>query len=211
MKTIQNFLGAAGMSAVLCLFTVTLHAQDAAANYWPFKVGNTWTIDTKVEDKTLIQILTVTKVTQQGASSDATVEYKLNDKVIQTEVYRFDDKGISRVSSDAAILNPPFPVVQYPMAADKKWSWKGTLNANGKEFHGDSQISTSGPEVLKLPAGEFKAIRVHSELTLSLDSGEKIVVPNDYWFAPGVGLVKQSARLGKLDILGQLSSYKLNE
>ena len=209
MKTLQNFLSAAGLSFLLCISAITARAQDAAASYWPFKEGNTWTINTKIEDKTLIEILTVTKVTQQGTSSDATVEYKIDDKVIQTEVYRSDDKGISRVSSGAGILNPPFPVVQYPMAADKKWKWTGTVNAGGKEFHGDSEISTSGPETLKLPAGEFKAIRVHSELTLTLEDGKKVAFPNDYWFAPGVGLVQQKAKLGNLDIFGELTSYKL--
>jgi hypothetical protein len=40
-------------------------------------------------------------------------------------------------------------------------------------------------------------------------SGEKTEFPNDYWFAPGVGMVQQSAKFGDIFVKGELTSYKV--
>ena len=212
MKTLLNLLALGLLSAAPGFVVSTVNAQDVATNYWPFKVGNTWTLETKVGGQTTTQVITVTKITQNGNNSDATLDYKVDDQVVQTEVYRFDSKGISRVSSGPNGMNkltPPYQIVKYPMEADKKWAWKGKIAVKAEEYQATSEVSTSGPETLKLPSGVFKAIRVHAELTIMSSDGGKTLIPNDYWFAPGVGLVQQKAKIGASEITGVLTSYKL--
>ncbi len=213
MKTSQKLSTFAGGIAAFCLSGLMLFAAEPTENCWPFTVGNTWTVETKVNDKSITQVLTVTKVTPgEAGASDATIEYKVGDNVVQTEIYRFDAKGITRVSSGASggnTITPPIPVVQYPMVAGKKWSWKGTVKSGDQEMQATADFSTSGPELLKLASGEFQAMRVHSNLVVTQPGGEKAEFPNDYWFAPGVGMVQQSAKFGDIFVKGELTSYKV--
>ena len=51
-------------------------------------------------------------------------------------------------------------------------------------------------------------MKVHLVVTLSAQ-GQQFKLPNDYWFAPNVGLVKQTANLNGIVVDGELKSYKL--
>ncbi|HTB79934.1 MAG TPA: hypothetical protein VK717_03505 [Opitutaceae bacterium] len=216
MKTFHRRAAVVCGLVLLCLCGLTAPVRGAAENYWPFQVGNTWTLDTKANNTTVSMVLTVTKVTAgEGNASDAYIEYQTDGKVMQTEIYRFDDQGISRVADgkDAAnTLSPPFPIAQYPLTDGRKWTWTGTITtAAGQTFKGTSDLSVSGPETVQTAAGDFKAMRVHSELAILLPGGQKAMFPNDYWFSPGVGMVQQSAKIGETTYVGVMSSYKLQK
>jgi hypothetical protein len=193
-------------------FSLSARAQDAAS-YWPFKVGNTWTLNTKVNDKVLVAIIKVTKIVPaQGTQSDAYLEYTIDGNVTQVEIYRFDDKGIARVGSGkdgSTRLDPPFTMIQYPPTDGSKWVWTGKISVGDNKFAATSNMSASGPETIKTAAGEFKAVKIHSDLTMTLPDGTSMALPNDYWFAPGVGLVQQRAVVNGMTIDGSLTSYKL--
>lgn len=216
MRTFHRLSAIVCGLALLCFSDLIARAQDTAANYWPFKVGNTWTLETKVNDKTTSMVLTVIKVIPaEGNASDAYIEYQTGGNVMQTEIYRFDDRGISRVADgkDAAnTLSPPFLVIRYPLADGSKWTWTGTITtAAGQTFKGTSDLSVSGPETVKTADGDFKAMRVHSELAVLLPGGQKAMFPNDYWFSSGVGMVQQSAKINETTYVGVMSAYKLQE
>jgi hypothetical protein len=202
------FVFAAG-AAVLSA-TVVASPPDPP-NYWPLKLGATWTLQTKVGTDTLTQVATVTDVKRDGASTLATLDYKSKGKSLNTEVYRVSASGISRISggnNNSVMVNPPIPIIQYPLTAGKSWTWSGEIVTNGKEVKASSKFTVSGPEAIKTAAGSFKAMHVTSELVLD-PSGQKIKMPNHYWFAAGVGLVRQTATIGPTEIAGELTSYKL--
>jgi hypothetical protein len=156
MKTSLKLSTFSGGVAVLCFFGLMVCAAEPAVNCWPFTVGNTWTVETKINDKSMTQVLTVTKVTPgEGGSSDATVEYKVGDNVVQTEIYRFD-KGITRVASGAGstnIITPPIPVVQYSMVSGRKWSWRGTVKSGDQELQATADFLNQRPRIAQACIG----------------------------------------------------------
>jgi hypothetical protein len=187
-------------------------ASAAADNYWPMTLGSNWEMDIDVNGKSMKQVLTVTKATKTDTGSEATVQYKIAGSVVTTEVYRTDAKGVYRVAGGKDGTNsitPPFNFIQYPLVPGNKWSWKGKIFFNGKNFDASANVTSSGPDKLSLLAGEFQAIRVHVDLSVIDEQGNKFPLQNDYWFAPGVGIVQQKAILGDKVINGTLSSYEL--
>lgn len=209
-------------SAMVCgLLAASLHAAafaqkssapaKIAADYWPFKEGSTWTIDTTVGEKKMTQVITVRKATTKEGKTRAELEYVTDKKIVQVEIYEVNDKSLVRLASGkdgANKLTPPFPVIQFPLTDGKKWQWKGEIATENGTFKGSSEQTVSGPETVKTDAGTFSATRVHVDLEIM--AGEQTLkVVNDYWFAPNVGLVKQKATIGPQVIEGILTSYKL--
>jgi hypothetical protein len=183
----------------------------SAAEYWPFHEGNTWTIAATLGEKKMTQVITVTKVVTKDGKTRAELEYKTDGRSTQIETYEADANSIARVSSGpngGNKLTPPLPVVQFPLTAGKTWNWKGEIALNGSTIKGSAVLTVSGPETVKTDTASFRAMRVHMDLEVR--SGEQTLkVPNDYWFAPNVGLVKQKATLGSQTIEGTITSYKL--
>ena len=209
-----QFLG--GLSLVTMVVGGSALAQQApksAADYWPFREGNTWTMAVTVGEKKMTQVITVTKVTTKDGKTRAELDYKTDGRLAQREIYEVDASSLSRVAAGpngANQLTPPVPVVQVPMTAGKKWNWKGEVAFGGQTFQASAQLSVSGPETVKTDAGSFPAMRVRMDLDVA--SGEQhIKVLNDYWFAPKVGLIQQKATVGGQVIEGVMSSYKLTK
>ena len=216
MKIVRSALRAVLAGLTLGIFFTAANAQNVltgAADYWPFKEGNTWTLLTKVRDQQVDQVVTVVNIAKKDGKTEARLEYKFrqNGQTIQTEIYQSDSKSLSRIASGpnaSGKISPPFPVVLYPLTDGKKWDWKGMITINGQEFKGVSKQTASGPENITSSAGTFKAMRVHVDLTVSSQGKDQKLI-NDYWFAPNVGLIKQKATLGGVEFDCALSSFKL--
>ncbi len=184
-------------------------AQDQP--YWPFKVGNTWTLDTKVGSKDIVQVVTVTKSSTTGSRTTARLTYRSQGKLLQTEIYNQNAAGLWRVAAGvdgSGKLTPPIRILQLPRSKGQSWNWKGTVNFNGTDVNGEATISDEGVETVTTPAGTFKGVKIHMDLTV-MGGGQTLRLLNDYWFAKGVGLVKQVADFGQVQIVGTLQSYKL--
>jgi hypothetical protein len=190
-------------------------AQKTQVDYWPMQVGNTWTIDTAVDGKSILLELTVVKREATGAHEvDATLEYQASGQEVQTEVYHIDTKGISRVHSGkggANTITPPIPVLRYPVTYEDSWTWKGAISMGDQTFPATGTLSVHGPEEVVTPAGTFKAARVRLDLTVPGADGTSTQIVNDYWFAPEIGMVRQAMSLGDKRIDGVMSAYHLRE
>ncbi len=189
------------------------NTADAKSNLWPFQVGNNWTFKTPANGKVVTTEVSVTAVTASKDSSSATLEYRSGSPQIEKEVYRFNAHGISRTVSGvngASKIYPGLPILQYPLSAGNSWYWNGTITTKGQATPAAAKMTASGPETINIPAGKFQAYRVHMELLIAVGKS-KVSVPNDYWFAPGVGLIRRSATLGKTTIESALNQYKLQK
>ena len=211
MKTLKPLFGASG--AIALLLTASRMIADPAkpVSYWPFAQGSTWTLSTNVQNKTFDQIITVTSVKTDKGGSVATLNYTAGSKVVQVETYRTTPQEVARMSAGldgSGVLSPPLPIIKYPMKAGNTWKWSGTITVHGVPVQGVSTLTVSGPTSVKTMGGTFSAFKVHSELVVTAQ-GQTQKVPNDYWFAPNVGLVRQQAQIGALTVDGSLKSYKL--
>jgi hypothetical protein len=203
--------GIVALAGVAGVYTACTAAPPAAQDYWPMKLGNTWTLDTTVGAQKVPQVATVSDVKREGNATLATIKYSGGGRQF-SETYRVTSQVVERVSSDmgqgSSPINPPIPIIKYPLTAGKKWDWSGTITTMGRAVNGNSRLTVTGPVSVKTPAGTFKAMRVHSALTVEA-GGQKVNLPNDYWFAPGVGMVRQEATIMQTKISGILKSYKL--
>ena len=211
MKVSQVSIKCTAAIALLAASVCTGAKQAKPVSYWPFKVGSTWTLTTHIKqgakEQTADQVITVTSV----SGGVATLDYKVNGNAVQGEKYRFDANQVMRIASGPNAgnpISPGLPVIKYPMKAGDHWKWNGTIALMGQTIPGSGELSVSGPEQVKTPGGAFQAMKVHLVVTISAQ-GQKIVLPNDYWFAPNVGLIKQVANVNGMQVDGELKSYKL--
>lgn len=81
------------------------------------------------------------------------------------------------------------PVIRFPLPLEKgkTWTW------NGYEYFGDDDSSTvvlvgrvAGEEKIKVPAGEFTAMKVVTELVTGMGSKNTITE----WIVPDIGIIK---------------------
>ena len=210
-NTRRAALAAAIVAGTAVLFTAGRAAPPANPDYWPMKAGNTWTYDATFGDKKMNQVAKVTSVKREGQATLATIEYATMGRTF-SETYRVTAQSVERTSSNMgqgdSQINPPIPIIKYPLTAGKSWTWSGTITVQGQPVQGRSSLSVTGPTTVKTAAGTFKAMRVHSSLTIEAQ-GQKLILPNDYWFAPGVGMVRQHATIGATKVDGTMRSYKL--
>lgn len=94
---------------------------------------------------------------------------------------------------------PPRQYLKNPIVAGDKWNWKGkSIAQTDVEEHNE----VVGPEVVKVPAGTFRAIKV-----LSRVSDGEAVMTKTYWYADSVGLVKWVMEGGQLKNGWELVDY----
>lgn len=178
---------------------------------WPFAKGSSWVLATKIGAQNVDTTVTVKSVTQSGSSSTAVLEYFAQGIAQQMETYKWDAKGLWRLSSgpnSSNKINPPFPVISLPLKAGKKWSFEGTITQPRGAVDATATMTASGPETVRTPAGSFQAWKIHVDLAAG-PKGQQMKVANDYWFAAGVGMVKQEASVMGTQVVGFLKSYRL--
>ncbi len=203
----------AGIGAFLCATSACLSTaatKELAIHYWPLQDGSSWSMPIPDENPNWVVNFTVSKVVQNSPGvSDVDVAYTLNGNQVQKEVYEVTANAIARVRGGAnagSDFNPPMPVLEVPMKNGATWSWKGTVGAGLLQQQASAQFTVSGPVEVTTPAGKFSAMRVHSALVVG--SGKSAIsVPNDSWYASGVGIVEQRATLNGIVHTYYLSKY----
>lgn len=103
-----------------------------------------------------------------------------------TDLLGIDEQGITcyaRIGEEGEniTLEPPQKMLATPLKAGTKWEYEGKI----ADMEVRQSYSIAVEEPVEVPAGKFRAFRVHSEQT---EGGPAIKV--DRWFVPGVGFVK---------------------
>lgn len=227
MFSFSAFIGAA-----ICLLPAQVQAPKkpaVAENYFPMKLGDTWTYEVVApgrdsgEVQTFFQEATVSKITQEKEGYYAVLEYRdytateTRDtvKVARVEKYYIMPSGVLRIAGGenaSEKLVPPLPLIRYPLTPEKAWGWKGKIIEKNGAGKAESAMSVTGPEEVETPAGKFIALQVHCEQVLYGELNGKpkrAVLPVDYWFAPNVGLVQRKVILPQTTVSIRLKSYKL--
>jgi hypothetical protein len=217
-------------SAVASLLAASIHAQKAtiaksAGDYWPLKKGNFWESQLVVpgtasgDVQTLLIKSTVTQVTKEKGGFVASINYTQNGASMQIEKYRVTPTALFRIASGMGgknIIQPPLPIVKYPLTPGKTWKWAGAIVSGKVSIRATSDFIVAEPEEIVLPAGKFKAIKVHAENTLFLpaqgkNKGQTASLPNDNWFVPGVGWVQQETTLPNGKSVGQMTRFQVTK
>jgi hypothetical protein len=203
--------------AALSLIPLTV---VAAESLFPITQGTTWKYDL-VQERTSESL----DLTAPNEKKQFDVNYRLggtqkidNQELLKLEIYSgqtLDSVDLISVSPDGIVcparsdsrgeitkMNPPQKMVAMPLKIGTSWNFDGTI--------GDTKVAQryqiTGEEDVNVPAGKFRAWRIHCEQALPRTA------TIDRWFVPGVGFVKvETAVKGESGSLLQKSSLTLKE
>lgn len=167
----------------------------AQVNLFPLAVGATWLYDATDGDKKWEMSVEISgKENVDGVSCFVLEAHGQNNKARGQTFISVQDKGIyvkkftggnAMLGKMDQALNPPIPLMEFPLKTGKKWSWTGTFKFMLKEFSFTTQSEVLAKEKIKVPAGNFEAFKVRTKRLLN----NKLMGEETRWYAPGTGLV----------------------
>jgi hypothetical protein len=176
-------------------------AGGSGSEYYPLTVGNKWVYKIGDQEAT-VRVAGIERIDKEDCFR---VETEIASGVKVSEVYAKRTDGIYRVKVKDDILKNPVKILPTPAKLDASWKINSALG--GQTVTGTMTVKGVAEKV-KTPAGEFVAVLVESS---DADIGG-MKVQLRFWYAKGVGLVKQEIALGGLDpITLELSKFTPGE
>ncbi|MCS6977040.1 MAG: hypothetical protein NZM31_08560 [Gemmatales bacterium] len=188
------------LPVVLFVWTPLLSAQDKP-NYMPLKVGNKWTFKADFGGQTVELAQKVVKVEKKDGRNVATIEMDFAGQTV-TEQTGSDERGVFRYSFQGVPVDPPVQALKLPFK--KGESWEASYKVQGQEVK--ATMKSEAEEEVSVPAGKYKALVVATEMDLG---GQKISVRT--WFAPNVGIVKQTFDFGGVAGTSELAKFETED
>lgn len=177
---------AAWFPVVVLLFPPLVSAQDKPTTFLPLKVGNKWTYKIEVGGQSLETVQKVVKIEKKDGKEIATLEVEIGGQTL-SEQTSSDEKGIFRYSIQGMPIEPPVQALKLPFKKGETWEAKFT--AQGQETK--VAYKSEAEEEVSVPAGKYKTVMVSAQFeVMGQQFSAKI------WYAPGVGIVKQSFDFG---------------
>lgn len=134
-----------------------------------------------------------------SAVQDGTVTVEVrNEGRESTEIYARDGNWLKRPATNMQIFmfSPAYQAFAFPLAPGKTWKARSiaTDPADGRRFRVVIEGTVLGWERIKVPAGEFDALKVRRNVFVDYWElgvrGQSVIVENE-WYAPAL---KQAAR-----------------
>jgi hypothetical protein len=207
---------AGGVAAVLLVVATALAScggggggDSETARYFPLAVGDHWTYDSD-EHSRVTGLRTV-----NGESAFVVQSYDIGGNPFDETLYVVDSDGIRRLPDATGLVSAeigPIQLMRFPVTAGDTFVQidNATIDLDidldgdgrGETLSYFSQVTVLGFETVSTPAGTFtntahQRTELRETLTYSRDGsrdrGTSVV---DEWFAPGVGLVRQTRTIG---------------
>jgi len=189
---------------MVLMFGMLALAEDAAAPvgsaYYPLKPGSKWTYVVR-DQKDRFSIVVDEHKTKIGEFPTSFVlKASVGDKAVTEEYVVPSAKGVVRIQTGTEIILPELPILQKEMKKDDKWTSTFKVgSARGDEIRADCTVDE---ETIRVPAGEYKTIKVISTVT---EKG--MVLKSTVWYAKDVGMVKQEINYGDSKVDLELEKY----
>ncbi len=206
----RGWLVAAGMmlaSTIAGMPTDSL-AKPAkkAPDYFPLRTNDWWRYrSTQANGSTSEFTL---KVISEEPHADGTIRHCIelsNPKPLIRDWYTKTASGVVLNEEEylggggKITLEPPRPILQMPLTPGERWTWSGTARAHTSV---EESNEVAGVERLEVPAGRFDAVKILTQIEQGGVHASKTS-----WFAPGVGLVRQSTDSGGVTSTTELLEY----
>ena len=173
--------------------------KEKTPDYYPLKPGTRWVYQVEANGKKVQLTNQISKLETIDGKSLALVESSVNGSITATEHLTTTDKGIFRNRTNGVEISPPICLLKYPVTKGETWESEATL--------GNQQMKVKSKSVdiaeVTVPAGKYKAVRVDVEISVA-----GLNASFSYWFAPDVGVVKQTTDLGGSKISAELEKYE---
>jgi len=183
-----------------CVALLTTVASAASPDYYPLNVNDKWTYDVKAGDKELVVSASVAKIEKIDDKELARIDSEINGKVATTEHLTSNDTGVYRARYNGVDFDPPVQILRYPIKEGE--TWDGETKAGSETFKYTVRVAKAKDEV-EVPAGKFETVKVEIKLVQNKQSVDSI-----YWFADGVGIVKQEASIQNTKLTLELQKFE---
>lgn len=180
--------------AALLLFVPDPVETPKPESYYPLTPGNEWHYAGKVGNKDLKMVFRAAELEDIDGVKLIRLETLIDGKTAANEHLGHSDKGLFRHRFNGLKVDPPFMLVRYPI--NKGDTWKSNVKSGGEIAE---TTSTVGEETVTVPLGKFKTVKV----TVA-GSANGIDIKTTYWFAPDVGMVKQTLDMGEVHLVLEL-------
>jgi hypothetical protein len=132
-----------------------------------------------VENRDLATIVTVSELKSDGSHE---YQWKMRSSI----------DGLDLVDDRFQVWDRPVCWLKLPHKDGNTWEAEVQVKPKDANVEFDElwKFQAYGPEEVQVPAGTFKAIRVHS-YRVQFPTSERTI-----WYAPGVGMVKQEDSSG---------------
>ena len=164
--------------------------------YLPLKEGLKWHYQLEANGQKLQIVTQIAKIEAINGESLARFETVVNGNVAASEHYSVTTKGIFRHRFNGVEIQPPVCVLKFPVKNGASWESEHKIGEQAAKM--GCRVAS---EEVEVPAGKFKTVSVQ---VVADAAGMKITTT--YWFAAGIGIVKQVA-----EIAGQKVDLKLEK
>jgi len=188
----SRLLVAVGLLPVMALAAPGVKDKGPAATYFSTRVGDKLEYELRSGDTVTPAWNTevVTKVEPAGTGVRITfTSTQAGGRTTESVVSAAPD-GLAWLVAYGSKCDTPVPLLKLPPTVGTTWMV-------GDERNGTKYTVGAVDEEVKVPAGKYKCVRV--------DAVSNGVTPNVYWYARGVGLVKQT--MGGPDIVATLKAF----
>ncbi len=168
------------------------------SDYYPMAEGATW--------EYAMGTSTVTTRATEVSEKDGVRSIKLvtehEEKEVATERIQVTKDGVFRTHILDKEISSPVPLLKFGLTDEDGWEVKVTVDGSKVE----GKFTLKGTEKVKVPTGEYEAVLVVGESTVSgTKTGTK------WWIADGVGSSSWSTRRGRRSRSGVRASRPLSE
>jgi uncharacterized protein DUF3108 len=174
-------------------------AQGDKTEYMPLKVGSKWTYKVEFGGQNLTIPQKCTKIEKKGEHEVASLEMEVMGMTV-TEQLSSNAKGVFRHSFNGVPVEPPIQALKLPIK--KGETWEAEIEIMGQKVK--ATMKSDGEEEVTVPAGKYKAVAVGMEIAVM---GQQVKAKN--WFAPNVGIVKQTFDIGGFGGTSELEKVEL--
>lgn len=180
-----------------------LSAPLTDTSYFPLREGFKWHYQVESSDgkKDHPLMMQIAKIEQIDGLMLARLETTRSGSVVNSEHLKSTAKGLFRHRYNGTEVSPPMPLLRFPVKVGD--SWEGDHRHGSEPLKVRCQISA---EEVEVPAGKFKSIVLRLEATLQDGS-----LVTTYWFAEGVGMVKQAVSFGPNSMVVLLERFENGE
>ena len=206
MNQTRTFSTIALATFILALAAAAQKTEAPAPDYFPLRVGDSWTYRSTVGDTEFS-----VKVTGEEKQADGTIRYDA-EKLAGAKVLI----SYSKPSGWVLMLSeryteheglevkyePPKQYLKNPLVAGAKWSWKGK---DYTQTDIDENHQVIDFEDITVLAGKFRAMKVVSQIVGAAP------MTRTNWYADGVGLVKSETEGLQLKYGWELADYSFKK
>ncbi len=173
--------------------------KEKSADYYPLKTGMAWFYDVKADGQKSKVKSQVAKFETLDGKPVALVEMVVDGMVNSTMHMATTDKGVFRHRVNGVELAPPVCVLKYPFKKNETWETEAIVGSEKLT----AKSTAVGSEEVTVPAGTYNALKATLETTFN---GQQSTFT--YWFAPGIGIVKQTIVSDGKTITLELEKYE---